>query len=109
MVDRVYKVSIPQLRRALEQLQRRFSELGTKVDWNGVRVRPVLKHAEALEHLLRSRRFSREFSRLSRGVELFHSDLVYLRANVQGLTRILESEGRSKGREDPRRPKTDRR
>lgn len=102
MVDRVYRASIPQLRRELEKLQQHFSELRPKVDWNGIRVEPVLQHAKALEHLLESAKFSREFSRLTKGVELFHSDLVYLRADVKGLTRVLEIETRSAGRQDKR-------
>ena len=36
-----------------------------------------------------------EASRLRKGVELFHSDLVYLRVNVKGLERVLESEKKS--------------
>ncbi len=91
MVDRVYKGSIPELRRELEALRERFSGLETGADWVAVRVTPLVNHARALERLLRSPRFSRGFSRLSRGVELFHSDLVYLRANVRGLERILHA------------------
>lgn len=92
MVDRVYRRGVPELKRALEELQERFSDLRSATDWANLRVAPVLKHAEALERLLKSPKFSREFSRLTKGVELFHSDLVYLRANVKGLERILQSE-----------------
>jgi hypothetical protein len=41
---------------------------------------------------LESGEFSREFSRLTKGVELFHSDLVYFRTNVRGLEKLLQSE-----------------
>ncbi len=96
VVDRVYKSGIPQLRVALEDLERRFTGLGPGPNWTAVRVRPLLRHAKELERLLRSQTFSREFSRLSKGVELFHSVLVYLRTNVRGLTRVLDSEMRTK-------------
>jgi hypothetical protein len=53
----------------------------------------LLKHLESLVGLLASREFSGgEFSRLTKGVKLFHSDLVYFRINVKGLEKILQSE-----------------
>ena len=36
--------------------------------------------------------FAKEYSRLRRGVVMFHSDLVYLRDNVKALEKTLESE-----------------
>jgi hypothetical protein len=93
MVDRVYKRDLPRLRNTLEKLGKDFSSLGsTKTNWTRLRIEPLLKHLEALEQLLNSREFSGEFSRLRKGVALFHSDLVYLRANVKGLEELLQSE-----------------
>jgi len=46
----------------------------------------------SLEQLLESGKFSQESSRLTKGVELFHSDLVYLKTNVRGLEKLLQSE-----------------
>lgn len=92
MVDRVYKGSVPELRKALEELRKEFSQLKPGTDWVHLRVEPVLKHAQELERLLSSRRFSGEFSRLTKGVTLFHSDLVYLRTNVKELRKLLQTE-----------------
>lgn len=92
MVDRVYKGGIPELRKALEQLRKEFSKLRSPTDWVHLRVDPVLQHARELERLLSSRRFSREFARLTKGVVLFHSDLAYLRTNVKALRTILDTE-----------------
>ncbi len=92
MVDRVYKKQIPALRKALGKLKEDFSNLGSKTDWAKLRIEPLLKHAESLEQLLGSAKFSREFARLRRGVGFFRSDLEYFRRNVRGLERILESE-----------------
>lgn len=94
MVDRVYRTGVPQLRKELLRLRERFSTLDTKTDWIRLRVDPVLTHAEELEKLLMSRKFSLGSSRLTKGVALFHSDLVYLRANVKGLEKILQSESK---------------
>ena len=97
MVDRVYKQDLPRLRKALEGLREGFSELGpSKTDWVKLRFDPLLKHADSLEALLRSREFSAESARLRRGVSLFHSDLVYLRANVKALEELLISEKKSR-------------
>jgi hypothetical protein len=95
MVDRVYKKQIPEFRDALEKLRENFSELNSRTDWNRLRVEPLLTHLESLEHLLKSAEFSQELLRLTRGVELFHSDLVYFRTNVKGLKKILQSEKKS--------------
>lgn len=92
MADRVYKESLPELRNTLEKLKEEFSNLGSKTDWIELRIDPLLKHLESLEQLLHSGQFSGESSRLRRGVELFHSDLVYFRTNVKGLKEILQSE-----------------
>jgi hypothetical protein len=97
MVDRVYRNGLPALRNALEKLREDFANLGSKTDWTKVRIEPLLKHLKSLEELLGSGDFSRESSRLTKGVELFHSDLVYFRTNVKGLKKILQSE-KVKGR-----------
>jgi len=96
MVDSVYKTGLPRLRKALERLKENFSNLdSSKTDWTKLRIEPLLKHLDSLEEILNSREFSREFSRLRQGVELFHSDLVYLRANVEALEKALQSEKNS--------------
>jgi predicted nucleic acid-binding Zn-ribbon protein len=92
MVDRVYKHDLPRLRRSLEELKSGFSSLETKTDWTGLRIEPLLKHIESLERSLSAGEFSRESSRLTKGVAMFHSDLVYLRTNVAELRRLLHSE-----------------
>jgi hypothetical protein len=94
MVDRVYKADLPALRESLERLKAAFSELQPQTDWTKLRVEPVLNHARQLERLLRSR----GSSRLPRGVRLFHSDLVYLRENVRGLSEILRAEEKASNR-----------
>jgi hypothetical protein len=96
MVDRVYKKQIPALRKALERLREDYSGVRSKTNWTALRIEPLLKHARLLEQLLESREFSREFSRLTKGVVLFWSDLDYLRRNVKGLEKVLLSEKRRK-------------
>jgi predicted RNase H-like nuclease (RuvC/YqgF family) len=91
VVDRVYKGGIPALRKTLEKLKMEFSELKSKTDWTKVRVEPLLRHALQLEQQLKSQ----GSSRLTKGVRMFHSDLVYLRENISGLEEILQSEKRS--------------
>ena len=104
MVDRVYNEDLPRLRDTLEKLREGFSNLGsTTTDWTRLRIEPLLKHLEALERLLHSREFSGEFSRLTKGVELFHSDLVYFRINVKGLEKLLQSEEKSATRRNRKR------
>ena len=98
MVDRVYKGGIPELRKALEQLRREFSKLDSPTDWVHLRIDPVLQHASELERLVSSRRFAEEFSRLTKGVALFHSDLVYLRTNVKELQNLLRTEKKRRAR-----------
>ena len=96
MVDRVYKSALPQFRADLERLRKDFSSLGTtKTNWIELRIDPLLRHLDSLEQLLHSEEHSLESSRLKKGVALFHSDLVYLRENVQGLERVLQSERKS--------------
>jgi hypothetical protein len=97
MVDRAYKKALPELRNALEKLRADFSSVGSKTDWIKLRIEPLLKHLESLEQILGSGEFSRESSRLTKGVELFHSDLVYFRTNVKGLKKILQFEEKSPG------------
>jgi hypothetical protein len=95
MVDRVYKEDLPRLRSRLVNLRADFANLGPSgVVWAKLRIDPLLKHLDTLDSLMRSEEFSGEFSRLTKGVELFHSDLVYLRQNVKGLQRLLLSERR---------------
>jgi hypothetical protein len=98
MVDRVYKSQIPRLRKKLDDLREGFSKLHSGTDWTRLRVEPLLTHAEALEHLLESPEFSQEFSRLTRGVKMFHSDLVYLRTNLDELERICLSQSKRRPR-----------
>jgi hypothetical protein len=96
MIDRVYKADLPRLRSAFEKLREDFSKLdSSKTDWTRLRIEPLLKHLDSLEKLLHSKEFSGEFSRLRKGVILFHSDLVYLRENVKGLEKLLQSEKKS--------------
>lgn len=90
-MDRVYKSDIPALRKALEKLKTEFSELKSRTDWTKLRVEPLLRHARELEERLKSQRSFR----LTKGVRLFHSDLVYLRENVKGLKEVLQSEKKS--------------
>jgi hypothetical protein len=92
MVDRVYKADLPRLRNALVQLREDFARPGSTTDWTALRIEPLIRHAETLERLLESVEFSKESSRLRKGVVLFHSDLVYLRTNVKALREILHSE-----------------
>jgi len=96
MVDRVYKGDIPRLKKELLRLKGEFSGLDSKTDWAKLRIEPLLQHAEALEERLNSSEFSKEFSRLRKGVSMFHSDLVYLRDNVKALEGVLESEKKRK-------------
>jgi predicted RNase H-like nuclease (RuvC/YqgF family) len=91
VVDRVYKTDIPALRKALENLKTEFSELKSRTEWMRLRVEPLLRHVKELERQLKSQ----GSSRLTKGVRLFHSDLVYLRENVKGLKEVLESEKKS--------------
>lgn len=93
MVDSVYKSDLPRHRKALEKLKEEFSKLDSgKTDWTRLRIEPLLKHLDSLEQVLHSEEFSKEFSRLRKGVTLFHSDLVYLRENIKGLEELLQSE-----------------
>ena len=92
MVDRVYKAGLPQLRRSLEEMREEFSKLHSRTNWSQLRIDPLLEHVRTLEGLLGSKKFAGEFSRLRKGVVLFHSDLVYLRTNVIALEKILRSE-----------------
>ena len=102
MVDRVYKEGLPALRKRLEELRESFSQFHPKTNWAKLRINPLLKHAKSLERLLGAEEFSQEFSRLSRGVAMFHSDLVYFRSNVRALEGALET-----AEEEPRRSKGD--
>jgi hypothetical protein len=98
MVDRVYKEAIPLFLSQLERMRKDFAALSTTTDWNGLRVEPLLRHTRALEAVLRSRRHAGQVARLRRGVSMFHSDLVYLRQNVQELEKLLQREQRASAR-----------
>lgn len=60
--------------------------------WARLRIDPLLQHLDNIEHLIHSDEILGEFSRLTKGVEPFHSDPVYLRQNVKGLQKLLLSE-----------------
>ncbi|HXX73420.1 MAG TPA: hypothetical protein VEI80_06960 [Candidatus Acidoferrales bacterium] len=92
MVDRVYKKRLPELRNALEKLRESFADVGSKTDWTKLRIDPLLRHLQSLEELLNSPEFSGESSHLTKGVEMFHSDLVYYTTNVKALKKTLHSE-----------------
>jgi len=94
LVDRVYQADIPALRKALEKLKTEFSDLNSRTNWTRLRIDPLLLHVKELEQRLKSQ----GSSRLTKGVRLFHSDLVYLRENVKGLKEVLESERKSRAR-----------
>ena len=89
MVDKVYKKNLPALRNALEELRENFSNLSSRTDWIKLRIEPLLKHLRSLEQLLESEEFSREFSHLTKGVELFHSDLSILEQMLEGWKRFF--------------------
>jgi len=92
MVDSVYKKRLPELRNTLEKLREDFADLGSKTNWTKLRIDPLLRHLLSLEKLLDSPEFSEEFSHLPKGVEMFHSDLVYYTTNIKALKKILRSE-----------------
>jgi hypothetical protein len=98
VVDRVYKADIPEKRKALEMLKAEFSKLHSRTNWTKLRVEPLLRHVKQLEQQLKSQ----GSTRLTTGVRMFHSDLVYLRENVRGLKEVLQSEKESLRR----KPKT---
>jgi uncharacterized coiled-coil DUF342 family protein len=102
MVDRVYKGALPEFRRELEHLRKEFGRLKTSTNWTKLRLEPLLKHVKQLEKVISSREHSRAFSRLRRGVDSFHSDLVYLKTNISSLKRVLEAERRSLGKRPPK-------
>lgn len=95
-MDRSYKEDIPKAKRALEQLKKEFAGVASTTDWIRLRIEPLLEHVKSLDRLLRSAKFARETKRLRRGVVMFHSDLVYLRENIQALKKILSTERGSK-------------
>lgn len=67
-MDRVYEEDIPAAIAALERLREEFSGLTPKTDWVKLRLEPLFQHARELQRLLRLPKFSRETSRLTRGV-----------------------------------------
>jgi hypothetical protein len=94
-MDRTYKQDIPSVIKRLEHIRDEFGAIESKTDWIRLRIEPLLEHAKSLDRLINTRQFARETARLSRGVEMFHADLVYFRENVQGLRKVLESERKS--------------
>jgi hypothetical protein len=103
LVDRVYKSDLPRMRKTLATLRTEFSKLDPTTNWNRLRIEPLARHVASLERLIRSQEFSGESSRLSKGVTMFHSDLVYLRTNVRALQGILEAEKQRLSRRDARK------
>jgi hypothetical protein len=101
MVDRVYKASLPEFRIRLEKLREEFAALYPSSDWTSLRIEPLFRHLDSLERIAGSRAHAASFARLTKGVAMFHADLVYFRVNLEGLERILESERR---RAENRRP-----
>ena len=93
-MDRVYKADLPAFRAKLIELREQFALLDVRTDWSTLRIEPLLQHVGNLERLLHARRFSRERTRLRKGVSLFRSDLVYLRTNLKALKEILAAEKR---------------
>src|ERR1700740_910894 len=91
-MDRTYKQDIPSVIKRLEGLRDAFATLDSKTDWTRLRIEPLLEHAKSLDRLIHARQFTRETTRLRRGVAMFHADLVYFRENLQGLKKVLESE-----------------
>ena len=75
-------------------LKREFSRVLPATDWAKLRIEPLLMHVTTLERVLLAPKFSREQSRLRRGVGMFHSDLVYLRTNIKALKDLLAIEKR---------------
>jgi len=102
-MDRSYKEAIPKTIRALEELKKEFSGVASTTDWRKLRIEPLLDHVKVLDRLLRSPKFARETARLTRGVVMFRSDLIYLRENVKALKEILKVEGRAHRRRAARR------
>jgi hypothetical protein len=77
----------------------------SRTDWIELRIEPLLKHLRSLEQLMTSQEYSEEFSKLRKGVDLFHSDLVYFSTNVKGLEKILESERKKSGLKKSEKPR----
>lgn len=92
MVDRVYKGAIPEFKARLVEMRKEFASVPSKTDWNRLRVEPLLQHVTSLEAILRSKRHATQIARLTRGVSMFHSDLVYIQHNLRELEKTLERE-----------------
>jgi hypothetical protein len=88
VVDRVYLKQIPAMRESLERLKGELAHLSPKTNWAKLRADPLLIHARRLEQLLDPLKSTR----LTKGVRMFHSDLVYLQENVSALEQIVKSE-----------------
>jgi hypothetical protein len=99
MVDRVYRSDLPRLRKVLLNMKKEFSHMDSSTDWVRLRVDPLLAHIEQLRSMVRIW----DSSRVSGGVPMLHSDLVYFRRNVKGLNGVLASERRRSRRQHRRR------
>lgn len=103
MVDRVYKNDLPRLRAALFEMRSEFSQIEPRTDWVRLRIDPLLTHLNRLEALVRRW----EAARLRGAVPMLHSDLVYLRKNVDALRMVLASERKgSLGRRKSHSPRS---
>jgi hypothetical protein len=97
MVDRMYRRSLPRLRASLERLRRDFARFDAGgAAWIAVRIDPLLRHARALEARLAALGGARVPARFTGAVPMLHADLVYLRANVAALERILDARRRAR-------------
>jgi hypothetical protein len=103
-MDKAYQSDIPAYRKTLQALQREYSRILPATDWARLRIEPLLEHVAALDRRLRAREFPRERTRLRRGVRMFRSDLVYLRANIKALKAILAGEQRRGTKNQSSRP-----
>lgn len=90
-MDKVYKSDIPEMIQTLRQFKSDFSRIESKTDWANLRIAPLLKHAKTLQKIIESPKFAKETARLTRGVRMFRSDLVYLRTNIAALRDVLMS------------------
>jgi hypothetical protein len=97
-MDKVYKKDIPSLIATLEDLHERFMRCDSKSNWRKLRIQPLLRHAKQLERVMQAPEFMHERERLTTGVAMFRSDLVYLRDNVRILRSILDSEEKTRSK-----------
>ena len=89
MVDRVYRGDLPRLRKALAELRTEFARIEAGPAWIRLRIDPLSRHLRRLEDVVPQG----STSGLRGLVPMLHSDLVYLRQNVQALQRVRASRG----------------